>query len=233
MNTKFDKKIILTLIVIFVFPLVLFSEDRYEYSKQEFSRDLHRMEYSPQEWKEIACVLMHLSFENPEQDTAYIKELPVYQNILILSFLRRWKNNLYCKSDYIKLLLGSSRNEPSAIKKLLREKLLEYVSKGTVSAEFLSDICLYAAVHRNNFTQQELDDLIMFFPKIKSNMAKEGLFMVLVMNDFFKRKELPPQYSNYLNSLLYERTNVLRQRMKLPLLPAKDSSTPSSQDQSK
>ena len=120
MNIKFDKKIILTLIVFFIFPLALFSEDRYEYSEQEFSRDLHRMEYSPQEWKEIACVLMHLSFENPERDTAYIKELPIYQNMLFFSFMERWKNNLYCKSDYIKQLLGSSQDNPPAIKKLFK-----------------------------------------------------------------------------------------------------------------
>lgn len=231
MNINFEKKIMIVVVGCVIFPLALFSENLYDYSRKDFLRDQRRLEYSTQEWKDIAYILMNMSFKNQKQDVTYIKELPVYQNILILSFLHRWEKNLYYKSNYIKLLSGSSKEyDRLALKNLFKEKLLQYVSEGTVSAEFLSDLGDYVAVHKNIFTQKELDDLIVFFPKIKSNMVKNSFFYILLSNNFFLRRELPPQYSNYLDSMLYKKTNILRKRLKLPLLPARNSSTSVLQD---
>ncbi|UKI30577.1 MAG: hypothetical protein L6W00_21975 [Lentisphaeria bacterium] len=60
-----------------------------EYSKEELLRDQRSLEYSAQEWREIAGLLMGMDFQHPETDLSYMKQLAFYQNKLQRSFPRR------------------------------------------------------------------------------------------------------------------------------------------------
>lgn len=214
---QLNKQTILLLTSIVCLSFALIAADLESYSKQELSKDLHKMEYSTQEWKDIASILMNMDFNDSKKDVIYIKDLPIYQNVLIISFLHRWKNNLYPKADYIRQLSGSIPNyDISALKKLFEEKLAQHITEKTVSAEFLTDLADTIAVYKNIYSQEELDDLIIFFPRIESNMLKNGFFYILLSNDFFLRKQLPDQYINYLDTMLLDYTNILRKRLNLP-----------------
>mgnify|MGYP005891500677 CR=1 FL=1 len=204
------------------FSADLMAADGREYSEAELLRDQRSLEYSAQEWREIAGLLMGMDFQHPETDVAYMKQLPLDQNMLLRSFLHRWRKTRSRRADYIRQLSGSeSEDDPAALKKLFRGKLEQHCADGTVSAVFLSDLADEVAVHKNIYNAEEVDDLLTFFPKIRSNMLKNSFFHILLANGFFSRKELPPQYSKHLDSMLYNMTNRLRERLNLPLLPAR------------
>lgn len=201
----------------------IFSADASAYSKQELLQEQRSLEYTAWEWRNIVGLLMDMDFQRPEKDIAYMKKLPLYQNVLLRSFLHRWRKTQHARADYINQLTGSeAEHNPVALKKLFREMLESYSTKGTVSAVFLSDLADQVAVHQNIYDENEMDDLIAFFPKIKSNMLKNSFFYILLSNGFFQRKELPPQYSNHLNSMLFHMTNKLRERLMLPPLSPGD-----------
>lgn len=108
--------------------------------------------------------------------------------------------------------------------KIFREKLEEHCTKGTASAVFLSDLADQVAVHKGLYDAEEVDELVAYFPKIRSNMLKNSFFYILLANDFFLQEELPSLYSENLNSMLFDMTNVLRKRLKLSLLRPGESS---------
>lgn len=202
------------------FAANLMAAERREYSEAELLREQRSLEYSAQEWREIAGLLMGMDFQHPETDVASMKQLPLYQNSLLRSFLHRWRKTQSRRADYIKQLSGSEPDvNPAALKRLFREKLMQYVAGETVSAVFLSDLADEVAVYKNIYHAEELDELVAFFPKIKSNMVKNSFFHILLSNGFFLRKELPPQYSEHLDSMLYEMTNRVRKRLKLSPFP--------------
>ena len=80
---QLNKQTILLLISIVCLSFALIAADLESYSKQELSKDLHKMEYSTQEWKDIASILMNMDFNDSKKDVIYIKDLPIYQNVLI------------------------------------------------------------------------------------------------------------------------------------------------------
>ena len=215
----------LVVFVLFSAIINLFAADVCEYSKQDLMREQRSMEYSAQELREIAGLLMGMDFQHSEKDVAYMKELPLYQNQLLQSFLHRWRKTRQHKANYIKLLSGGEREpEPSALKKIFWEKLEEHCTKGTASAVFLSDLADQVAVHKGLYDAEEVDELVAYFPKIRSNMLKNSFFYILLANGFFLQKELPSLYSENLNSMLFDMTNVLRKRLKLSLLRPGESS---------
>ena len=117
MNLRYQ---FLVVFVLFSAIINLFAADVCEYSKQDLMREQRSMEYSAQEWREIAGLLMGMDFQHSEKDVAYMKELPLYQNQLLQSFLHRWRKTRQHKADYIKLLSGGEwEPEPSALKKNL------------------------------------------------------------------------------------------------------------------
>lgn len=71
------------------FAADLMAAEGREYSKEELLRDQRSLEYSAQEWREIAGLLMGMDFQHPETDLSYMKQLAFYQNKLQRSFPRR------------------------------------------------------------------------------------------------------------------------------------------------
>lgn len=128
MNLRYQ---FLVVFVLFSAIINLFAADVCEYSKQDLMREQRSMEYSAQEWREIAGLLMGMDFQHSEKDVAYMKELPLYQNQLLQSFLHRWRKTRQHKADYIKLLSGGEREpEPSALKKSFGRSWRSTVQKG-------------------------------------------------------------------------------------------------------
>ena len=60
------------------FAANLMAAERREYSEAELLREQRSLEYSAQEWREIAGLLMGMDFQHPETDVASMKQLPLY-----------------------------------------------------------------------------------------------------------------------------------------------------------
>lgn len=214
------KRAYLPVLYILFFPLFSFSGSVCSYSDSDLVREQRSLAFTTQEWQEISTLIMNMDFQKADKDISYIKQLTPYQNILLISFLHRWsKNSINDKGEYIRNLSGCEQKyDPMYLKQLFRCKLEQYLKNKTVSSVFLSDLGDILAIHKNIYSQKELDELIEFFPKIESNILKNSFFYILLSNNFFSRKKLPFQYSSNLNPMLLEMTNTLRKRLNLSLL---------------